>query len=100
MPRIKQTMPAGIPHGGHHHVHAADLTAPPAQPGKLLRLPLVEDRVAMKKSSIYAGMKNKTFPAPVRLTTGRAVAWRESDILAWCASRMTNADVQQQGGAA
>lgn len=64
---------------------------PPVKAEKLLRLPEVESLVALRKSSIYAGMKAGTFPPCVRLSA-RAVAWRESDIAAWQAQR------QQAGG--
>lgn len=60
----------------------------PARPGKLLRLPLVEDRTGAKKSSIYAWVKARTFPAPVRLSA-RAVGWREEDIDRWISERAT-----------
>ena len=61
------------------------------KPEKLLRLGAVEDLCGLRKSSIYAGMKARTFPPCVRLST-RAVAWRESDIAAWQSQR------QQAGG--
>ncbi len=61
-------------------------TATPAKPDKLLRLPAVEERTGLKKSSLYAGAKAGTFPAPVRLSA-RAVAWRESDIDRWISER-------------
>ena len=60
----------------------------PAKPGKLQRLPLVEERTGFKKSSIYAGMKAGTFPAHVRISA-RAVAWREEDIDRWINERTT-----------
>lgn len=60
--------------------------AHPAKPDKLLRLPAVEERTGLKKSSLYAGAKAGTFPAPVRLSA-RAVAWRESDIDRWISER-------------
>jgi prophage regulatory protein len=62
--------------------------SPPKQAERLLRLPEVEGLTGLKKSSIYSGLnaKPRTFPAPVRLSA-RAVAWRESDIVAWQASR-------------
>lgn len=60
----------------------------PTKPGRLLRLPAVEERTGLKKSSIYAGWKNNTFPAPVRLST-RAVAWREEDIDRFISERVT-----------
>jgi prophage regulatory protein len=65
--------------------------APTPKPEKFLRLPLVEELCAIRKSSIYAMMAAKTFPASVRLGA-RAVAWRESDIATWQAQR------QQAGG--
>jgi prophage regulatory protein len=63
-------------------------TPQPAKPGNLERLPTVEVRTALKKSSIYAGVKAGTFPAPVRLSA-RAVAWREADIDRWINERTT-----------
>lgn len=61
------------------------------QPAKLIRLPRVEDLTGLKRSSIYARMRDKTFPGSVRLSA-RAVAWREADVLAWCASRTRTGD--------
>ncbi|MBT9511344.1 MAG: AlpA family transcriptional regulator [Acidovorax sp.] len=63
------------------------VTVPLRHPEKLLRLPRVEDATALKKSTIYAGMRDGTFPTPVRLAGGRAVAWRESEVQAWIAAR-------------
>lgn len=66
-------------------------------PGRLLRLVAVEGLTGLRKSTIYAGMANKppTFPTPVRISA-RAVAWRESDVLAWIAART---EARPQGGA-
>jgi prophage regulatory protein len=75
-------------HQGTTHMNAA---APTPKPEKLLRLPDVESLTGLKKSSIYAGMKTRTFPPCLRLSA-RAVAWRESDIATWQAQR------QQAGG--
>lgn len=58
----------------------------PAPPGKLVRLPIVESLTGLKRSSIYKAMRERTFPGSVRLSA-RAVAWRESEVLAWCAER-------------
>lgn len=58
-----------------------------AQPPKLLRLPAVMGLCALGRSSVYAGIRSGTFPAPVSLTGARAVAWRESEIFQWCADR-------------
>ncbi len=65
------------------------VTAAPAQDRRcrLIRLKEVESLTGLKRSTIYALMREGGgMPKPVRLTT-RAVAWREDDIRAWCASR-------------
>jgi prophage regulatory protein len=70
-------------------------TTKPA-PGRLLRLDAVENLTGLRKSSIYTYMANKThgFPGPLRIGA-RAVAWRESDVLAWIAGRT---EARTQGG--
>lgn len=70
-------------------------SAPPA-PGRLLRLDAVENLTGLRKSSIYTYMASKShgFPTPVRIGA-RAVAWRESDVLAWIAART---EARPQGG--
>lgn len=72
---------------GHHN------NLPPADSGrplKLLRLPAVEERTGLRKSSIYAGVNAGTFPAPIRLSV-RAVAWEEAAIDAWIFERVRQA---------
>lgn len=66
-------------------------TDPSRKPEKYLRLPEVESLTGLKKSSIYAGMKARTFPVCLRLSA-RAVAWKSSDVAAWQAQR------EQAGG--
>ncbi len=80
--------PVQTQHGATYQPHDGRVTVAPARPGKLVRLPVVEDRTGLGKSSIYAGVKARTFPAPVRLSA-RAVAWRESDVDQWIAERTT-----------
>lgn len=65
-------------------------------PGRLLRLDAVENLTGLRKSSIYTYMASKShgFPTPVRIGA-RAVAWRESDVLAWIAGRT---EARPQGG--
>lgn len=58
-----------------------------AQTERLLRLPEVESIVGLKKSSIYEGVKNSTFPSPVR-PSRRAVCWSSSAINAWVIARI------------
>lgn len=65
-----------------------NLTVTPTRPGKLIRLPVVEERTGLKKSTLYAQVKARTFPAPVRLSA-RAVAWRDDDISRWISERVT-----------
>lgn len=54
---------------------------------KLLRLPAVMAIVGLQKSSIYEGVKNGTFPAPIKLSR-RAVCWPESHIATWVKERI------------
>ena len=63
-----------------------------SNPERLLRLPEVENRVGLRKSSIYE-MLNRTppaFPRPLKLSR-RAVCWPASTIDAWIADRIKSA---------
>jgi prophage regulatory protein len=53
---------------------------------KYLRLKEVETIIGLRRSTIYKLMSAGAFPRPVKLT-GKAVAWPESAITDWCASR-------------
>lgn len=67
---------------------------PASSPEILLRLPQVEARVGLRKSSIYE-MLNRTppaFPRPLKLSR-RAVCWPASVIDSWIQERM-NAGAQ------
>jgi prophage regulatory protein len=55
-------------------------------PERLLRLPKVQERVPYSRSTIYLKISRGEFPQPRNLG-GRAVAWLESDIDQWIASR-------------
>ena len=48
---------------------------------RFISLPAVEDKTALKKSSIYAKVKTGDFPAPIKL--GVKTVWIESDIDSW-----------------
>lgn len=54
-----------------------------------LRRKAVEDLTGLSRSTIYEQMANGRFPRPVKLT-GKAVAWPESQIVAWLAQRPTS----------
>jgi prophage regulatory protein len=52
----------------------------------LIRRRQVEQLVQLSRSSIYAAVKNRTFPPPYRIGA-RAVAWKQSEVLAWLEAR-------------
>ncbi|MGC2854152.1 helix-turn-helix transcriptional regulator [Novispirillum sp. DQ9] len=52
---------------------------------RLHRLSKVREITGLATSTIYDRMKNRTFPAPVKIGA-RAVAWREEDLKAWLES--------------
>jgi prophage regulatory protein len=86
-PFNQHPQPVAPKHGATITDLASRATTPP-KPGCLLRLHLVEEKTGLKKSTIYAGMKAGTFPAPVRLSA-RAVGWREEVVDSWIVSRLT-----------
>ncbi|MCH7501720.1 MAG: AlpA family transcriptional regulator [Proteobacteria bacterium] len=45
----------------------------------LLRLPEVKSKTGKSRSAIYEGIKNRTFPKPVKIGV-RSVAWIEAEI--------------------
>ena len=51
-------------------------------PTRVLRIPRVEARTGLARSTIYVRVANGTFPQPVRLV-GRAVGWIESEVDQW-----------------
>ena len=52
-----------------------------------LRLPEVIAIMGLSKSSLYALIQEKSFPAPIRLGA-RAVAWVRSEVKQWAAERV------------
>lgn len=53
-----------------------------------LRLPAVSQKTGIGKTSIYQRVKEGTFPPPIKLGE-RAVAWVDSEVSEWMASRIT-----------
>lgn len=51
------------------------------------RIDEVKARTGLSRSSIYLGIAQNTFPRPFKIGK-RAVAWRNTDIDAWIASRI------------
>jgi prophage regulatory protein len=56
---------------------------------KHLRRAAVESLTGLARSTLYDLMAKGQFPRPVKLT-GKAVAWPESQIVAWLAQRPTS----------
>jgi prophage regulatory protein len=52
-----------------------------------LRLPDVKALTGLSKSSLYALIRERSFPAPVRLGA-RAVAWVKSEVRQWAVERV------------
>lgn len=52
-----------------------------------LRLPTVQRRTGLSRSSIYFRMSEGSFPRPVSLGS-RAVGWVESDVQQWIEARI------------
>ena len=51
-------------------------------PARVLRLPRVQTRTGLARSTIYVRVANGSFPKPVRLGA-RAIGWIESEMDAW-----------------
>ena len=51
-------------------------------PTCVLRLPRVQARTGLPRSTIYMRVAHWSFPTPVRLGT-RAIGWIESEVDAW-----------------
>jgi prophage regulatory protein len=56
---------------------------------RIIRLPAVRQKVGKCSSGIYQGVKDGTFPAPIKLSElGRAVGWLEGEIDDWIDQRI------------
>lgn len=64
----------------------------------LIRRKDVETRTGLSRSTIYARIAAGTFPSPIDLGGGRAVAWLESDIDAWIRQRIFESRGNNSGG--
>jgi prophage regulatory protein len=69
---------------------------------QFLKLPQVMALTALSRSSIYAYIQKKAFPAPVRISApgGRAVAWTASSIAAWQEACINTSTATPNNGAA
>lgn len=69
----------------------SDETGKHSAAAALLRLAMVLIMTGQGRSAVYAGIKNGTFPRPVKLGT-RSVAWVKSEIDQWIAERVAERD--------
>lgn len=53
----------------------------------IIRLPRVQARTGLSRSTIYLKVSQHTFPKPIKLSA-RAVGWLEADVDAWLARRV------------
>lgn len=61
----------------------------------LLRLPHVQMRTGLSRSTIYLRISENRFPSPISLG-GRAVAWIESDIDEWIEERILQSQCSEK----
>jgi prophage regulatory protein len=62
---------------------------------RILRLPEVERVTGRRRSAIYEGVAEETFPAPVPLGA-RAVGWLEDEVAAWIEHRVVLRDERRK----
>jgi prophage regulatory protein len=68
-------------------VHAPEMTEHPIREIVFIRLPDVKAVTGLSKTSIYELIRERSFPAPVRLGS-RAVAWVKSEVRQWAMERI------------
>lgn len=62
---------------------------------RILRLPAVSRKAGKSRSSIYAGIKEGTFPRPIKLGP-RSVGWLEEEIDDWIRQRIETTRRQER----
>ena len=87
MSRITQSQPVQFAHGAPLETHGGGAIVPGANPPRLLRLPEVEARTGLRKSTLYSLMATGDFPASIRLSR-RAVAWHENEVSTFVLERV------------
>jgi prophage regulatory protein len=64
-----------------------------------LRLPEVQARTGLKRTTIYERVRNGDFPRPIKLST-RASAWISSEVDRWAEKRIAESRGEPNGKAA
>jgi prophage regulatory protein len=59
-----------------------------ARPDRFLRIWQVSQRIGLSKTKIYGMQAEGTFPHSFPIA-GRAVAWREADVIDWMGDRIS-----------
>ena len=73
----------------------------PVAGDRIMRLPEFRQRLGgVAVSTVYAAMKDGRLPHSVPITGSRAVGWRESDIVAFIATRAPKSDPGNGDGTA
>ena len=62
---------------------------------QILRLPAVKARTGLSRSTVYAMMREGTFPLCVRLGA-RSIGWQSNLIDSWISSRVASRSVRTQ----
>lgn len=85
--RPRQSIPKKMPHSQKPSVGSPNGASDTLDDVSFLRLPEVKAVTGLSKTSIYELIREKSFPAPVRLGP-RAVAWVKSEIREWAVQRV------------
>lgn len=74
-------------------MHLVSTTTPPAPPqrDKLIPIAKVEELTGFKSSKLYALIRQKQFPAPLKLGA-RTARWPETRVLAWVQAQVQAAE--------
>jgi prophage regulatory protein len=78
-----------------HLVTTTPHAAPP-QRDKLIPIAKVEELTGFKTSKLYALIRDRQFPAPIKLGT-RTARWPESKVLAWVQAQVQAAEQAELG---
>jgi prophage regulatory protein len=63
----------------------------------VLKLPAVQAKTQLSRSSIYRLESEGKFPQRIQLGAGHSVGWLENEIDEWLTSRPRVADIPKQG---
>ena len=64
---------------------------------RILRLPEVQEKVGLSRSSIYLRIQGGNFPSPVSLG-GRAVGWLSAEVEAWIEAQVEHSRSSEGDG--